>query len=177
MSLPVWTPDTLRRCGAAAWSGSGKIPSSQWQLQIRVITGFLGTMMDDRSRRTATGGRAQDDADAPAPLAEAKIALPGVRRGTINRRRVRRLLNAGQYASLTLVAAPAGYGKTTAVRSWCATVEAGLAWVTLDARDNDPARLWRYLATAVNRVRPGWDEERCNGSRRRVARSRMPSTG
>ena len=155
MSLPVWTPDTLRRCGAAAWSGSGKIPSWQWPLQIRVITGFLGTMMDDRSRRTATGGRAQDDADAPAPLAEAKIALPGVRRGTIDRRRVRRLLDAGRYASLTLVAAPAGYGKTTAVRSWCATVDAGLAWVTLDARDNDPARLWRYLATAVDRVRPG----------------------
>ena len=58
------------------------------------------------------------------------------------------------------MAAPAGYGKTTAVRSWCATVDAGLAWVTLDARDNDPARLWLYLATAGSRVWLGPDEER-----------------
>jgi LuxR family maltose regulon positive regulatory protein len=53
------------------------------------------------------------------------------------------------------VAAPAGYGKTTAVRAWCASLDAAVAWVTLDAGDNDPVRLWRYVATAVDRVRPG----------------------
>ena len=62
---------------------------------------------------------------------------------------------AGGDAALTLVAAPAGYGKTTAVRAWCASQDAALAWVTLDAGDNDPTRLWRYVATAVDRVRPG----------------------
>ena len=58
-------------------------------------------------------------------------------------------------AALTLVAAPAGYGKTTAVRAWCASLDASVAWVTLDAGDNDPVRLWRYVATAVDRVRSG----------------------
>ncbi len=56
---------------------------------------------------------------------------------------------------MTLVAAPAGYGKTTAVRDWCADRAGALAWITLDAGDNDPGRLWRYVATAVDRVRPG----------------------
>ncbi len=73
----------------------------------------------------------------------------------VDRPRVRRALDAGRDASLTLVAAPAGYGKTTAVRAWCASLDAALAWVTLDAGDNDPALLWRYVATAVDRVRPG----------------------
>jgi ATP/maltotriose-dependent transcriptional regulator MalT len=54
-----------------------------------------------------------------------------------------------------LVAAPAGYGKTTAVRAWCAGRDSASAWVTLDASDNDPVRLWRYVATAVDRVREG----------------------
>ena len=71
------------------------------------------------------------------------------------RPRVMRALEAGADADLTLVAAPAGYGKTTAVRAWCAGTETAFAWVTLDAGDNDPARLWTYVATAVDRVRDG----------------------
>jgi LuxR family transcriptional regulator, maltose regulon positive regulatory protein len=66
-----------------------------------------------------------------------------------------RLLDVGASATLTLVAAPAGYGKTTSVRAWCAGRDAPLAWVTLDAGDNDPIRLWRYVATAIDRARPG----------------------
>jgi LuxR family transcriptional regulator, maltose regulon positive regulatory protein len=37
----------------------------------------------------------------------------------------------------------------------CGAQSACVAWVTLDASDNDPARLWRYVITAVNRVRQG----------------------
>ena len=54
-----------------------------------------------------------------------------------------------------LVAAPAGYGKTTAVNHWCAARSAAVVWVTLDAGDNDATRLWMYVATAVDRVRQG----------------------
>jgi LuxR family maltose regulon positive regulatory protein len=74
----------------------------------------------------------------------------------VQRPRLSRRLDAGREAALTLVAAPLGYGKTTAVRAWCATrPEEPLVWVTLDAADNDPVRLWRYVATAVDRVRDG----------------------
>ena len=94
-------------------------------------------------------------AAALPPLIEAKLAAPGMRGGTIDRPRLWTGPAAGVDEVLTLVAAPAGYGKTTAVRAWCASQDAALAWVTLDAGDNDPTRLWRYVATAVDRVRPG----------------------
>lgn len=92
------------------------------------------------------------DADAPL-LAEAKLAAPRHRSGILARPRIWDALDVD--AALTLVSAPAGYGKTTAVRSWSANREPALAWVTLDGGDNDPARLWTYVATAIDRVRDG----------------------
>lgn len=93
--------------------------------------------------------------DELPPLAEAKLAAPRLRRGLVSRPRLERDLDAGGEAALTLVAAPAGYGKTTAVRAWAERSGTALAWVTLDAGDNEPARLWAYVATAVDRVRNG----------------------
>jgi LuxR family maltose regulon positive regulatory protein len=89
------------------------------------------------------------------PLAEAKLSAPRERRGMVMRGRLDRALDAAGDAALTLVAAPPGYGKTTAVRSWCAGRDSAFAWITLDVGDNDPNRFWRYVATAVDRVRQG----------------------
>jgi LuxR family maltose regulon positive regulatory protein len=101
---------------------------------------------------------ASSGAEEALPLAEAKLAVPALR-GRVDRRRLRHTLDEGREAALTLVTAPAGYGKTTAVRAWCESLDAALAWVTLDAGDNDPIRLWRYVATAVDRVRQGLGRE------------------
>jgi len=73
----------------------------------------------------------------------------------VRRPRLEHALETGADATLTLVAAPAGYGKTTAVRAWYENTGGALAWVTLDAGDNEPARFWTYVATAVDRVRNG----------------------
>ena len=105
-------------------------------------------------------GRSPSDADSPPadalpPLAEAKLAAPRQLAGMVARPRIVRALEAGGEAALTLVAAPAGYGKTTAVRAWSTSSDTALAWVMLDAGDNDPVRFWTYVATAVDRVRQG----------------------
>ncbi len=89
------------------------------------------------------------------PLADAKLAAPRQRRGMVPRPRLEHALEAGAESALTLVAAPAGYGKTTAVRAWAEHSGSALAWVTLDAGDNEPVRLWTYVATAVDRIRNG----------------------
>ena len=97
---------------------------------------------------------ARTAADLP-PLSEAKLAAPRLRAGLLERARIVHALDAAETAALTLVAAPAGYGKTTAVRAWCASRGAPVAWVTLDAGDDDAIRLWTYVASAVDRVREG----------------------
>ena len=91
----------------------------------------------------------------PLTLVEARLIAPSLRRALVDRPRVREALDGVRHDSVALVVAPAGYGKTTAVRSWCASVEAALAWVTLEEGDNDPAQMWTYIATAVDRVREG----------------------
>jgi ATP/maltotriose-dependent transcriptional regulator MalT len=96
-----------------------------------------------------------DVADVVPPLIEAKLAMPAAQRAVVERPRIGRALDADGDAVLTLVSAPVGYGKTTAVRAWCDTLDVEVAWVTLDSGDDDPARLWSYIAIAVDRVRPG----------------------
>jgi LuxR family maltose regulon positive regulatory protein len=67
-------------------------------------------------------------------------------------------LDQGVERTLTLVAAPAGFGKTTLLAEWLAAGSAGgrpAAWVSLDAGDNDPARFWAYVLTALQTVQPG----------------------
>ncbi len=103
----------------------------------------------------AKGRRDGQRAGGPPLLVEAKLQAPGVGGHQVKRSRILRALDAGEGASLTLVAAPAGYGKTTAVRAWCERREGAFAWVTLDEGDNDPVRFWTYVATAVDRVRQG----------------------
>ena len=115
--------------------------------------------MADDSRHGARRGHDAGARGALPPLVEAKLAVPSVRHGVVDRPRVRRALDAGRDASLTLLAAPAGYGKTTAVRAWCASLATAPAWVTLDAGDNDPVLLWRYVATAVDRVSSALGQE------------------
>jgi ATP/maltotriose-dependent transcriptional regulator MalT len=89
------------------------------------------------------------------PLVEAKLAAPRLRADMLPRPRITQALDAANQAALTLVSAPPGYGKTTAARAWCHGRQTPIAWVTLDGGDNDPVRLWTYLATAVDRVRDG----------------------
>ncbi|MFN8196355.1 MAG: LuxR C-terminal-related transcriptional regulator [Nocardioidaceae bacterium] len=94
--------------------------------------------------------------DEPNALVETKLLPPRQRRSTVHRRRLLDRLRAGVDARLLLVAAPAGFGKTTLLSSWLVE-DAGrpVAWVSLDERDADPARFWAYVLESVERALPG----------------------
>ena len=62
------------------------------------------------------------------------------------------MLGGDRGAALTVVNAPVGYGKTTLLRLWCIERPEAVVWMTLDAADDDPVRLWTHLATAVERL-------------------------
>ena len=93
----------------------------------------------------------------PSPLRviEPKLALPRVHAGTLRRARLLDRLDDADGAALTVLDAPVGYGKTTLLRAWCAERPEPVIWMTLDASDDDPVRLWTHLATAVERLGQG----------------------
>jgi LuxR family maltose regulon positive regulatory protein len=91
--------------------------------------------------------------DRPAsPLLAVKHAIPPVRDAVVPRTRLESRL--GTAAKLTVVAAPAGWGKTSLLSRWAAqaAVEAPVAWVSLDESDDEPVRFWSYVLTALGRV-------------------------
>jgi LuxR family maltose regulon positive regulatory protein len=91
------------------------------------------------------------------PLLATKLHVPRGRRGRILRPRLTERLDRGSEAALTLVSAPAGFGKTTLLSEWLAAPTPGrsVAWLSLDPRDNDPAVFWTYLVAAVQSAEPG----------------------
>ncbi|MCW2682112.1 MAG: ATP-dependent transcriptional regulator, MalT-like, LuxR family [Blastococcus sp.] len=91
------------------------------------------------------------------PLLETKLHVPRARRGLVARSRLDERLRRGTDSALTLVSAPAGFGKTTVLTEWLATTPAdgrSVAWLSLDPRDNDPAVFWTYLVAALQAVEP-----------------------
>jgi LuxR family transcriptional regulator, maltose regulon positive regulatory protein len=84
-----------------------------------------------------------------------KLAAPAPRAGLVARAGLQSLLQASLQAKLCLVAAPAGFGKTTLLAQW-GQVAGGrrVAWVSLDEGDNDPTRFWMYVAEAFRAVEP-----------------------
>ncbi len=95
----------------------------------------------------------------PVPLLATKLFVPPPRAALVARPRLVERLNAGLDRRLTLVSAPAGYGKTTLVADWLhdrgqAALSRQIAWLTLDENDNDPARFLAYLVAALRQVDP-----------------------
>ncbi|HYF45018.1 MAG TPA: hypothetical protein VD926_02335, partial [Acidimicrobiales bacterium] len=89
-----------------------------------------------------------------APLLEAKLRVPTRRSGAVDRPRLLARLAAGRDGALTLVSAPAGFGKSTLLAEWLATEDRPIAWVSIDPADDDPARFWTYVLAAVARAAP-----------------------
>jgi LuxR family maltose regulon positive regulatory protein len=91
------------------------------------------------------------------PLLATKLHAPRRRRGAIPRPRLSERLDRGREAALTLVSAPAGFGKTTLLTEWLAAApeRRSTAWLSLDARDNDPVLFWTYLLSALQTTSSG----------------------
>ncbi len=92
------------------------------------------------------------------PLLETKLHVPRLRRGLVARPRLSERLSRGAESALTLVSAPAGFGKTTLLAEWLAAAPAdgrSVAWLSLDQRDNDPMLFWTYLVAALKTAAPG----------------------
>jgi LuxR family maltose regulon positive regulatory protein len=83
------------------------------------------------------------------PLLRTKLCVPRTGDGLIIRPPLNQWLTEGARRRLTLVCAPAGFGKTTLLAQWARASGMPVAWLTLDEGDDDPARFWRYFAAAL----------------------------
>jgi len=103
------------------------------------------------------------------PILTTKLHVPSLGRGLVPRWRLIERLARGLERKLSLISAPAGFGKTTLLAEWVRTLRerkpapADISWLSLDEEDNDPARFFAYLEAALGETDeraggPPWDE-------------------
>jgi len=101
------------------------------------------------------------DVSRRVPLLTTKLYIPPARPDLAPRPRLTRRLNEGIERRLTLISAPAGFGKTTLLSAWHAVPpgsEWPLAWVSLDKDDNDPVRFLNYVIAGLETLYEGVGE-------------------
>ncbi len=93
------------------------------------------------------------------PLLRTKISSPQIPSGSISRPRLIEQIQRGVEGPLTLLAAPAGFGKTHLLLEWTKETRLPVAWLTLDSDDNDLSRFFRYLIGALQTLEARLGEE------------------
>jgi len=88
------------------------------------------------------------------PLLTTKFYVPPLRPELVSRPRLIEQLNAGLHRKLTLVSAPAGFGKTTLLTEWASSCGRPAAWLCLDEGDNDLTRFLAYFVAALQTIEP-----------------------
>jgi LuxR family maltose regulon positive regulatory protein len=91
----------------------------------------------------------------PWTLHRAKLRRPRLGTKVVPRPRLTSYLDRSLHTPLTLIAAPAGFGKTTLLAEWAAGQSTPTAWLTVDAADRDLPRFVEYVVAAIETVAPG----------------------
>src|SRR5687767_13333050 len=94
-------------------------------------------------------------ATADPPIRRAKLRQPQRSSGLVLRPRLITRLDRSLEVPLTLVSAPAGFGKTTLLADWAASHTVPLSWLTVDAGDRDLTRLAIHIVAAIETLVPG----------------------
>ena len=104
-----------------------------------------------------------------APLMMTKLFIPSPGKYLVGRARLVEKLNQSLEPGcrLTLISAPAGFGKTTLISAWIAALkksapERKVAWLSIDEGDNDPVSFWTYVIAALQTQQAGVGEQALN---------------
>ncbi|HEX8228241.1 MAG TPA: LuxR C-terminal-related transcriptional regulator [Chloroflexia bacterium] len=92
------------------------------------------------------------------PVLATKLYIPPARPRAVSRPRLVERLNEGLHRKLTLICAPAGFGKTTLTGAWVTTCGPPVAWLSLDEGDNDLTRFLTHLVAALQTIAPSTGE-------------------
>ena len=91
-------------------------------------------------------------------LLSTKLFIPRPQKNLVSRPRLVERLNAGLEKKLTLIAAPAGFGKTTLLSEWIPQSPRCVTWFSLDDADNDSIRFWTYFISSLQSLHPDFGE-------------------
>ena len=105
-----------------------------------------------RHLRSVTRTESSQENTVSTPLLKTKLYVPATRPGLVARPRLIERLEQNVNRKLTLVSAPAGYGKTTLISEWISRGDRPAAWLTLDEGDNDLVRFFDYLVAALQQM-------------------------
>lgn len=95
------------------------------------------------------------------PLLETKLFVPRPGGRLVSLERLTKRLDEGLHRKLTVVSAPPGFGKTTLLAGWAGSLRSHghpVAWLSLDAGDNDTVLFWTYIVNALGRAKEGFGE-------------------
>lgn len=139
--------------------------------QGKLVTAYLGKSQDLTSERLQSVAFTLSVPEQTEPqrtsvhegaLAEqiliTKLQIPPLPPHLVPRPMLSQRLNATIQNTLTLLSAPAGFGKTTLLSEWATCSPWPVAWISLDESDNDPVCFWDYLITALGRIQAGVGE-------------------
>jgi LuxR family maltose regulon positive regulatory protein len=93
---------------------------------------------------------ASNEARTLQHIPRTKLFIPTLRPGRVVRQRLLQRLRSGAQMPITVVVAPAGYGKTTLIADWVRTDKREVAWLSLDAGDNAPTQFWASFGTTLD---------------------------
>ncbi|OBI22475.1 helix-turn-helix transcriptional regulator [Mycobacterium sp. E2327] len=102
-------------------------------------------------------GNGFGEAAARAVLLGTKLHIPAIGAQLVHRTTLLDALSSGRRRRLTLLSAPAGWGKTTLLAQWVlgADEDQRFGWLSLDSSDNDPVWFWMYVIAALQKISPG----------------------
>ena len=120
----------------------------------------LGSTDSRSSDVIGSAGRSDNgvgEAGGRAVLLATKLHVPAIGAQLVHRAALLDVLSAGRCRKLTLLSAPAGWGKTTVLAQWAlgAGEDQRFGWLSLDSSDNDPVWFWMYVVAALQKVSPG----------------------
>ena len=158
-SLPL--PGRTSPPNPAGNDWNAETPAPIYDAATPSVPARLSGSTDSRSSEvTGSAGRSDSgvgEAAARAVLLATKLHVPGIGTQLVQRAALLDALSAGCRRKLTLLSAPAGWGKTTVLAQWALGVgeDQRFGWLSLDQSDNDPVWFWMYVIAALQKVSPG----------------------
>ncbi|MGB5585863.1 MAG: response regulator, partial [Gammaproteobacteria bacterium] len=144
-------PEELVRAIHAVLRGEAFLSA---EILREIVAGYHKS--DDKTELAQTA----DNADVrDVSILQTKLHRPAIPPDLVPRTRLLERLEAGRIQPLTLVVAPAGYGKSVLISSWLAHCDWPAAWISLDRDDNDLRQFLLYFVAAVQSVYPHACEE------------------